>query len=414
LVVDGMARERQQYAGDGATQLHVARLAHGMAASSARFLRQFGFGQNKSGIWFDSWPAYDRLARLGQRQIDAASWGVIVDHSIGFVMEHVHHWLQTGDLPPYLEHRDQIRKFEDYLQTIKDENGLLKAEEIGTDTVWIDHDSYHHQSHKKLALNLYHMQMQVMLGWLRGERPDLTSQIEALRSEFWDTHRGAFVNNPPLTPTGSPRYCDRSIHHILWLHAQGYEVAPDLTATLRIIQSTTKSLGIGYPVNSCWRHWAWTRLGRVDLVLKELREVWANLYSVKNNLTIQEMWDIRPGTTSMMSHCGVIPTLSMLTCILGLGHGTDREAFIRPQLGNLQRFEIEFMIQGQLARFIAEKEEGYHRCELDLKHTVAVPILTYEETKNGVVTENETLAKAGETTSLLVFPYPPGVLIPEG
>ena len=41
IVVDGMARERQQYAGDGAHQLHAVRQAHGEFSVSKRFLTQF-------------------------------------------------------------------------------------------------------------------------------------------------------------------------------------------------------------------------------------------------------------------------------------------------------------------------------------------------------------------------------------
>jgi hypothetical protein len=100
VVDDGMARERQQYSGDASHQLHAARQAHGLFSVGKRFLRTFAQGQMLNGVWFDSWPGYDRYARVGQRQIGATKWGPLVDHSIGFVCDHVHHWLQTGDRQP--------------------------------------------------------------------------------------------------------------------------------------------------------------------------------------------------------------------------------------------------------------------------------------------------------------------------
>jgi hypothetical protein len=333
IVVDGMARERQQYAGDGATQLHAVRLGHRRYDVSKRFLRQFGHGQMKHGIWFDSWPAFDRYTRLGQRHIDATGWGPLVDHSIGFVMEHVHHWLQTGDRTPYEENESKIRRFEDYLFTITDLNGLLKVEDIGTEAVWIDHDAYQQQSHKKLALNLYHLQMKVMLGWIRGEEVILEWSYAAIMREFYDSKLGVLVNNPG---EAQPRFCDRSIHHLLWLHANGYPLPENLDKTIEILTTTPASMGIGYPVNSIWRHWAWARMGRPDLILEELRTRWANMYSVVNNGTIQEMWDVTPGSTSMMSHCGVIPTIDMHTVFAGIGQDKNGKWFIDPQLGDLE------------------------------------------------------------------------------
>jgi hypothetical protein len=170
------------------------------------------------------------------------------------------------------------------------------------------------------------------------------------------------VNNRDEAAKVGERYCDRSIHHLLWLHSHGYEVAPSLDRTIEILTTSPKTLGIGYPVNSCWRHWAWTRLGRVDLVLKELREVWTQMYSVKNNGTIQEMWNIQPGTTSMMSHCGVIPNLDMHTAIFGLGHTPEGEIFIRPQLSDLESIEIGSTTQHGFVSLKAVKVDTSHEC----------------------------------------------------
>ena len=364
IVVDGMARERQQYAGDGAHQLHAVRQAHGEYSLSRRFLIQFGHGQMLNGVWLDSWPGYDRLARIGQRQIGATGWGSLVDHSVGFVIENVNHWLQTGDRTPYEQNKARIKKFVDYLSSITGLDGLLNVENIGSETVWIDHDAYHSQSHKKLAFNLYALQMIVMLDWIEGRKTDLVFPIEAIRKQFWHDKAGAFINNRDEVGTRSARYCDRSISHLLWLHSQGYEVVPDLSKTIDLMTKMPKSLGVGYPANSVWRHWSWARLGRVDLILKEFGERWTTMYSVQNNMTIQEMWTSTPGTTSLMSHCAVSPTIMMHQAILGIGQDSSGDWFVRPQLANLETFAITSYTPWGTILFEAKLEDNRHTCIL--------------------------------------------------
>ena len=414
IVVDGMARERQQYAGDGAHQLHAVRQAHGEFSVSKRFLTQYGHGQMLNGVWLDSWPGYDRLARLGQRQIGATGWGSIVDHSIGFVIEHVNHWLQTGDCQPYEQNRDRIQKFVDYLPSITGLDGLLKVEDIGSETVWIDHDAYHSQSHKKLAFNLYALQMIVMLDWIEGRTTDLSFPIEALRRQFWHDKVGAMICNRDEVATRPGRFCDRSIAHILWLHSHGYEVVPDLTKTIDQITKQPKSMGVGYPANSVWRHWAWASIGRIDLILKEFMERWVPMYSVEHNLTIQEMWVSKPGTTSLMSHCAVSPTIMMHQAILGVGQDSKGNWFMRPQLGNLEKFSIQsYTPLGRLV-FEAEQVGSQHHCTLT--KPVAMPLTMLTLAPQNLPFQDVGHEFSHDTTGLneiefIVDPYPQNKLI---
>lgn len=416
IVVDGMARERQQYAGDVAHQLHAVRQAFGENALPRRFLEQFGYGQMLNGVWFDSWPAYDRYARLAQRQIGATGWGSLVDHSIGFVIEHVHHWLQTGDREPFEANTPAIQKFLDYLPTITGLDGLLKVDDLGAEAVWLDHDAYHEQSHKKLALNLYGLQMVAMLDWMTGAETDLSYPIEAIRKEYWHGKMGALINNRRDVATQSARYCDRSISHLLWLHAHGYEVATDLTKAIDLITKQPKSLGKSYPANSVWRHWAWARIGRVDLILQELRDEWATMYSVQNNTTIQEMWNAKPGGKDLMSHCAVAPTIMMHQAILGIGQDRNGNWFIRPQLGDLESFSIRSYTPWGLLTFEAQLSDEFHRCKLEkpwnmpLNLRTVTPIdLPFHD--RGQEFSTDVSGRAG--VEFDVYPYPPNRLIME-
>lgn len=376
IVVDGMGRERQQYAGDGAHQLHAVRQAHGEYSLSKRFLTQFGYGQMLNGVWFDSWPAYDRYARLGQRQIGLSGWGSLVDHSVGFVIEHVNHWLQTGDRTPFEANRDKIYRFLDYFPTITCLDGLLRVENLDAEAVWMDHDAYHEQSHKKLAFNLYAMQMMAMLAWIEGLDCDLSFQIDAVRKQYWHEKVGALINNRFEVASRPARYCDRSISHLLWLHAHGYSIVPDLTKTIDIVTKQPKSLGISYPANSVWRHWAWARIGRVDLILKEFEERWAPMHSVQHNTTIQEMWHPKPGSTALMSHCAVSPTMMMHQAVLGVGQDREGNWFIRPQLADMESFSIRSHTPWGAIHFQANIADGFHICVLHKPEGMPLSIRT--------------------------------------
>ena len=72
-VVDGMGRERQQYSGDGGHQLHAIYYAFGETRLLARFVRTFSQGLTRDGYFLDCWSAYDRLARLMERQLGLTS-----------------------------------------------------------------------------------------------------------------------------------------------------------------------------------------------------------------------------------------------------------------------------------------------------------------------------------------------------
>ena len=154
-VVDGGGRERQQYSGDGGHQLHAIRYAFGEPRIAARFLRTFSEGLTKSGFFLDCYPAYDRLARLPQRELDAAYWGPLLDHGVGFVFDNWNHYLETGDLDAEREPFPRLLRFSDYLWTLRDGDGLLPVENLGIPNVWIDHEAYRNQRNRQCAFNLY-------------------------------------------------------------------------------------------------------------------------------------------------------------------------------------------------------------------------------------------------------------------
>ena len=221
--VDGMARERQQYSGDGGHQLHGLYLPFGETRLPARFLTTFSQGMTLDGFFLDCWPAYDRLARLIERQLHLSGWGPILDHGVGFNFDCWHYYNYTGDLEALQEPYPRLLRFAQYLHRLVGRDGLLPVENLGIPSVWIDHSAYQQQRHKQCAFNLYAAAMlQQALGPICRAFGDVKREkavcefgqdlLAATVKKFWSKERGLFVNNLPwLAEEKKERLCDRSL-----------------------------------------------------------------------------------------------------------------------------------------------------------------------------------------------------------
>ncbi|MGO9113537.1 MAG: alpha-L-rhamnosidase C-terminal domain-containing protein [Thermoguttaceae bacterium] len=376
--VDGMARERQQYSGDGGHQLLAIRCTMGEPRLPQRFLRTFGEGQTQEGFFLDCWPAFDRLARLMQRQIDGAFWGPLLDHGVGYNFDCWNHYLETGDLAALNEPYPRLVRFADYLESIRGKDGLLPVENLGVPQVWIDHIAYKRQRHKQCAFNLYAAAMlEHALAPMAHARGDHQRAEEFARRgrdirtatvrRFWSASRGLFVNNLPwLDEEKDPRLCDRSL-----ATAVLFDQCPDgnVAAARRALVECPTELGISYPCNACWRYWALARLGRADLVVSEFRRRWATLPSVVLNNTLQEDWHAPPDSTAQWSHCAVAPLYVLFMDIAGIRPTTPgfSRFEVRPQLGDLADLDLTYYtVRGPIG-FVAEKRPKGHQI------SVAVP-----------------------------------------
>lgn len=375
--VDGMGRERQQYSGDGGHQLHAVRYVFGETRLPARFLRTFSKGITQEGYFFDAWPGYDRLARLAQRQVNASDWGPLLNHGVGFVFDCWHHYLETGDLGSVAQPYENLRRFIDYLETLRDAHGLLPVENLGVPAVWIDHDAYRRQADKQCAFNLYVAAMlQHALNPLATalDRKEEAARYRRLGQEildatvraFWDDGKKLFINNlPRVGPDEAPRFCDRSLATALL-----FDQCPNgqTSACLEVLATCPPSLGISYPCNAGWRYWALARLGRVDVVLKDFRERWATMLSVIENNSIQETWEAAADSTSQWSHCAVSPLYVLFMDIAGIRPITPgfQRCQIRPQLGDLEGLDLTCHTPQGLIGFEAKKMANGHDITLSL------------------------------------------------
>jgi alpha-L-rhamnosidase len=370
-IVDGMGRERQQYSGDGAHQLHAARLVGGDRQLARRFLRTWPLGQTKDGYFLDCWPAWDRLNRLAQRQLGATPWGPLVDHGVSFVLDAWQHYMEAGEGEPAVDLYPQLVRFFDYVLARRGRDGLLPVEGWGVPAVWID-NGYVRPRHKQLAFNLFTAAVlktalspiAALAGDAAGEKRWATRAggLEAACvRRFWSSERSLFVSNLPWEDEeGVARLDDRSISTaLLFDQCPKGRVAESVAA----LAAPPDAMVLSYPANSHWRMQALARHGRPDAILRELRERWAALPSVRLNNTTPENWNVRPDSPDQWSHCAVGPLFVLIMDLAGIrpaAPGFER-VVVRPQLGDLPEVELTCHTpRGPIAFHAEPQEEGHH------------------------------------------------------
>jgi alpha-L-rhamnosidase len=350
-IVDGMGRERQQYSGDLGHVVHALHRAFGETRLPARFVNTYSQGLTKDGFFMDAWPAYDRLNRLAQRQLDLSPWGPLVDHGVGFNFDCYYHYLYTGHAEDLEEVFPRLARFFQYLKTLLRDDGLLAVENIGVPVVWIDHDAYRMQRHKQCAFNLYVSSMLTQAfvplcdvfgrDALAREAQDLAGRLAGqVRRRFWSSAEGILINNLPwYREEGAARTCDRSLAHFI-LGSFGPE--SEGQNALRELEEKPERMGRSYPPNAQWPHWALAEGGRIQAVIEEFRKEWVFFPSVVQNNAMQETWQVTPDSGSQWSHASISPLYIAYMSIAGIlplepGYKKFR---IRPQPGDLEKFEI--------------------------------------------------------------------------
>ncbi len=376
--VDGMGRERQQYSGDCGPQLFVARQALGDTLLPRRYLRTFSEGQTPEGYFMDCWPAFDRLARVMQKQIDGAYWGPLLDHGVGFNFDCWWHYLDTGDLDGIKEPWPRLLRFAEYLESIRGADGLLPVENLGIPAVWIDHNAFKKIRHKQCAFNLYAAAMfeNALAPLCRAMNDEDraahfegfgTALLQASVRRFWNADSGRFEDNLPWQAEEKEvRTSDRSLATSIL-----FDQCPDnnTAAALKSLVERPADMGLSYPANAYWRYWALAKGGRTEVIVKDWRERWATMGSVVLNNTLQENWEAEPDGTLEWSHCPLSPVYVLLMDIAGIRSAAPGFArcTVRPQLADLGRLDLTVNTPRGPIPFSAVPENGGHRV------TVALP-----------------------------------------
>ena len=355
-IVDGMGRERQQYSGDIGHLIHPLHHAFGEEKLPARYLNTYSQGLTKEGFFMDCWPAYDRLNRLAQRQLDLTPWGPLLDHGIGFVFDSYYHYLYSGHTSDMEEVFPRLATFIRYLKNIITDDGLLPVENTGIPKVWIDHNAYQQQRHKQCAFNLYAAAMlkdsfaplcnAFGKTTLKKEAEDWSADLyTTTRRNFFSQSEGLFINNLPwYSEEKNLRTCDRSLAHLI---LSNFIPQSERTVVLNELETQPERMGLSYPPNAQWRLWALAEGGRVKPVVNEFREIWAKMDSVIQNNTMSEDWHVNPDSNSQWSHAACAPLYLAYMSIAGimpLSPG-GRQIRIWPQPADLEGFSLIYHTQ---------------------------------------------------------------------
>jgi hypothetical protein len=325
----------------------------------------------------DCWPAHDRLARVSQKQVDGAYWGPLLDHGVGFNFDCWNHYWETGEREALVEPFPRLARFVDYLMSIRKPDGLLPVEDLGIPTVWMDHIAYKQPRHKICSFNLYVAAMldhalAPIAGVLgepdraKGYRQLSAGILAAVVRRFWDPRGELFVANLPwAAEEKATRLCDRSLAtSILFDQCPGGAVQ----AALQALVECPPEMGLSYPCNAGWRYWALSKLGRTDVVLKDLRQRWAVMPSVTLNNTLQEDWTVRSDSTSQWSHCALAPFFVLYMDIAGIRPTAPGFARcqIRPQMGDLGQLSLTARTVRGPIQFDARAERDGHEVRVSL------------------------------------------------
>lgn len=385
-LVDGMARERQQYSGDGSHQLHAVFQTMGDVLLPYRFVNTFSQGLSIDGYFMDSWPAWDRLARTIERQMYLTSWGPILDHSIGFCFDTFHYYMYTGDLHGLKEVYPRLLYFFTYLKGLTDKSeDLVPAENLGMCSVYIDHEAYKQTRHKQLALNLYITAMcryalaplcRAFADFKKADEVEeyATNILQGCIRKYWDKKQHIYVNNLPWKDEeGEIRYCDRSLATSLI-----YDLCPDgdIDKTLTILERCPSEMGISYPCNAVWRLWALVKYQKINSVLSDLKSKWGRMSSVWSNNTLQEFWSAYPDGSSQWSHCAMYPLIAINQGIAGIYPLTPgcEKIKMEPQLGNLEYINFDVQTIRGAILFSAQGTKGKRKLKIYIPESITVEL----------------------------------------
>ena len=385
-LVDGMARERQQYSGDGSHQLHAVIQTLGDITLPYRFVNTFSQGLSIDGYFMDSWPAWDRLARTVERQMHLTGWGPILDHSIGFCFDAFHYYMYTGDLQGLKEVYPRLLSFFSYLYKLTDKSEhLVPVENLGMCSVYIDHEAYKQTKHKQLALNLYIVAMcrnalsTLCQAFGDTQKADEINQyaadiLQGCIQKFWDKEQQVYVNNLPWKDEeGEIRYCDRSLATALI-----FDLCPngETAKALNLLEQSPAEMGVSYPCNAVWPLWALVKYRKINTVLSDLREKWGNMSSVWANNTLQEFWQAYPDEGSQWSHCAMYPLIALNQGIAGvypLKPGCERIK-MEPQLGDLEHIRFDVQTLKGAIQFSAQGIKGKRELRLQVPDSLSIEL----------------------------------------
>ncbi len=373
-LVDGMGRERQQYSGDIGHELHAIRYLYGAKKFSSRYIKSFSDGQTKAGYFMDCWPAYDRIVRIPQREMGLSAWGPLLDHGLQFIFDCWNHYNETAELGIVEKTYPKLKKFVNYLLTLKKQDGLLPVKNIGVPQVWID-NYYDKQKHKKCAFNLYFISMiknaLIPIAKTLNKEKDIAlfqevfnNFYENIKKSFWSEPDNSYIINLPwLDNEDKQLFGERSLSLALL-----YDLFPadESQEMIDLLKVKPDNYIPSFPANAGWRYWALAQEGCMDIIFKEFKEKWSNLDSVLKNNAIQEHWEVSPDSTGQWSHAAVAPLYILFMEIAGIKPTVPgfKELKIQPKIDNMEKLDLLLHPVNGTIHFQFNKDKNFLKVNL--------------------------------------------------
>lgn len=350
--VDGMSRERNQYSGGMSLCRHAIHMLAGENIQVARFLRSFSQGSTAEGYFMDCWPSHDRITRMGQRVLEATHTGTLLDIGVRFTFDCWDYYRYTGDLVPLREPYPRLLRQVNYLRRKMTAEGLLPVDQddYGFPIVYVGFSgNFPNQRDRQCAFNLFWAASltQAMAPMCRvfGDTK-LATEIERLGqgvlqstiARFWSREHNAYVDNLPWwREDGDVHYSEMTLGISVEL-----DLCPggDIGRSVELLATLPKNVGIDNSTEPvAWRLWSLAKGGRVDALLRELRERFATMPSVLQNNSIEEFYggSKRPDTASNWSHACCAPIYVAVMSLAGIRplEVAWKRYEIRPQLADL-------------------------------------------------------------------------------
>lgn len=351
VIVTCMSRERDQYSGNASFCRHAIHSLAGENRQIARFLKTYSQGSTAEGYFMDVWPSHDRLARLGQRVLEATHCGAILDHGLRFTFDCWEYYLYTGDLAPLREPYPRLLRQVKYLRGKMNQDGLLPVdqEDYGFPIVYCGFSgSYPHQRDRQCCFNLFWAAALTRMAPMCRAFGDvvLANELERLGARvlkatvarFWSREHGAFVDNLPWWRE------DGGVHfsEVTLAVSIEYDQCPGgaIERSVELLATKPKNVGIDQATEQAglvW--WALAKGGRADVVVKGMREVFGTLPSVLENNTIPEGYNGGKRTDSPAIWCWncVAPIYVAVMSLAGIRllEPAFKRYEIRPQLADL-------------------------------------------------------------------------------
>ena len=389
-LMDNIARERQQYAGDVDHAKLTSYYGFGEYRQAARMIKTYSQGQNEEGWFMDCWPAWDRCQRLWQKSLHLTQWGPIIDHGIGFVISTALYYLFSGDRVTIEQVYPRFLRFARWLETSRGSDGLLPATGWIRNSVWMDHRGWKTLEDKKAALNIYYVGflregIARLADWLGDRRSaiqarELAAEVaQRVHQDYWSDTHGLFVDNLPR----HHRDNELRLHERTLAMALLYDLVPPghegrvLNVLVNLptksddpiyhVQTPAAEIGFSFPANAGWRLWALSRLGRGDAVIKDLRERWARMPSLRETGTFSENWVPRLSQSGdVWCQNGPVVLYALYGNVLGIEPTSPgfAEFDVRPQIGDLAW--IEGTIHSPRGPIKARCSRGEHGLALSL------------------------------------------------